>query len=120
MTAPDSDSLPQNSAKNSDRAASEGRATNLYSYQQVAQMTAISVTLVERFVSLSVVEAEDDKLRSEDVARIAQLLRIRRDLGVNWVGAGMVLDLSREISQLKAPLRVYTAPRDSLLEGHEP
>jgi chaperone modulatory protein CbpM len=124
MTAPDSAPLPQNPsrnpAQNSGGDSSEAMATSLYSYQQVAQMTAISVTLVERFVSLSIVETEDDKLRPEDVARIAQLLRIRRDLGVNWVGAGIVLDLSREISQLKAQLRAYAANKNGLLEGDEP
>lgn len=124
MTAPDSAPLPQNPSRNPDQNSggdsSEAMATSLYSYQQVAQMTAISVTLVERFVSLSIVEAEDDKLRPEDVARIAQLLRIRRDLGVNWVGAGIVLDLSREISQLKAQLRAYAANKNGHLEGDEP
>lgn len=78
-----------------------------YTYEQVAQMTAISVTLVERFVSLNLVESKDAKLREPDIARISQMLRLRRDLGLNWVGAGMVLDLCREVSQLKARLRAY-------------
>lgn len=83
-----------------------------YTYEQVAQMTAISVTLVERFVSLNLIEPRDAKLREPDIARIAQMLRLRRDLGLNWVGAGMVLDLCREVSQLKARLRAYEAHQD--------
>lgn len=35
------------------------------------------------------------------------MLRLRRDLGLNWVGTGMVLDLTREIARLKARLRAY-------------
>lgn len=78
-----------------------------YSYEQAAQMVTISVTLVERFVTLNLVDSRDAKLSERDIARIAQILRLRRDLGVNWVGAGMVLDMGREITQLKARLRAY-------------
>ena len=80
---------------------------NLYTYEQAATMTSISITLVQRFVTLNLLEPKDAKLREQDVARIAQMLRLRRDLGLNWVGAAMVLDLSREIAQLKARLRAY-------------
>ncbi|MBE9224861.1 hypothetical protein IQ264_05190 [Phormidium sp. LEGE 05292] len=83
-----------------------------YTYEQAAQMTAVSVTLVERFVSLNLIEAKNAKLREPDIARIAQMLRLRRDLGLNWVGAGMVLDLSREISLLKARLRAFDSHQD--------
>lgn len=78
-----------------------------YTYEQAANLTAVSVTLIERFVTLNLVEAEDAKLREKDIARIAQMLRLRRDLGLNWVGTGMVLDLSQEIARLKARLRAY-------------
>lgn len=83
-----------------------------YTYEQVAQMTAISVRLVERFVSLNLVDSKDAKLREPDIARIAQILRLRRDLGLNWIGAGMVLDLCREVSQLKARLRAYESHQE--------
>jgi hypothetical protein len=79
----------------------------IYTYQQVAQITAISVTLVERFVSLNLVEAENARLTEREVARIAQMLRLRRDLGLNWVGASMVLDLCQENARLKARLKAY-------------
>jgi len=32
---------------------------------------------------------------------------LRRDLGLNLVGAAMVLDMAEEIAQLKAQLRAY-------------
>ncbi|MEG3439373.1 chaperone modulator CbpM [Pannus brasiliensis CCIBt3594] len=83
-----------------------------YTYEQVAHMTSVSVTLIERFVSLNLIEAEDAKLRERDVARIARMSRLRRDLGLNWVGSSMVLDLSQEIVRLKARLRAYESHRE--------
>lgn len=88
-----------------------------YSYEQVATMTAISVTLVERFVLLNLVEPENAQLRSRDIARIVQILRLRRDLGVNWIGAGIILDMVQEISQLKAKLHAYDSHFNELRTG---
>jgi hypothetical protein len=78
-----------------------------YSFEQAASMTAVSVTLVQRLVTLNVIEAEDSQLHPRELARLAQGLRRRHDLGVNWVGAGLVLDLTQEISRLKARLKAY-------------
>jgi hypothetical protein len=83
-----------------------------YTYEQTAELMAISVTLVERFVTLNLVEPQERKLCDRDLARIAQMLRLRRDLGLNWVGASMVLDMCQEISQLKARLRAYGVQTD--------
>jgi hypothetical protein len=80
-------------------------------------MTSISVTLVERFVSLNSIEARDARLRETDVARIAQMLRLRRDLGLNWVGTGMVPDLTREIARLKARLGAFESGADPHRRG---
>lgn len=78
-----------------------------YTVEQVATMTAISVTLVRRLADLNVIEAEQDQLHAREVTRLTQILRLRRDLGVNWIGAGMVLDMSQEIVRLKARLQAY-------------
>jgi hypothetical protein len=80
-----------------------------YTVEQVATMTAVSVTLVRRLVALNVIEAEQDQLHAREIARLTQILRLRRDLGVNWIGAGMVLDMSQEIARLKALLQAYEA-----------
>ncbi len=78
-----------------------------YTVEQVATMTAISVTLVRRLADLNVIEAEQDHLHAREVTRLTQILRLRRDLGVNWIGAGMVLDMSQEIACLRARLHAY-------------
>lgn len=84
-----------------------------YTVEQVATMTAVSVTLVRRLATLNVIEAEQDQLHAKEVARLAQILRLRRDLGVNWIGAGMVLDMSQEIARLKARLQAYESHRST-------
>lgn len=84
-----------------------------YSIEQVASMTAVSVTLVRRLVALNVLESEQEQLHIREVTRLTQILRLRRDLGVNWVGAGMVLDMSQEIARLKARLQAYEAHKNA-------
>lgn len=79
----------------------------LYSYEQAASFIQTSVTLVERLVALDLVQAENQMLRVQELDRIAKILRLRRDLGLNLVGAGMVLELTQELAQLKARLRAY-------------
>ncbi|GAB4338538.1 MAG: hypothetical protein OHK0047_28840 [Leptolyngbyaceae cyanobacterium] len=85
----------------------------LYTVEQVATMTAISVTLIRRLADLNVIEAEQDQLHAREVTRLTQILRLRRDLGVNWIGAGMILDMSHEIARLRARLHAYES-RNSL------
>ncbi len=46
-------------------------------------------------------------LRQSDITRIAQIQRLRQDLGLNLVGAAMVLDMAQEIAQLRARLQGY-------------
>lgn len=84
-----------------------------YTVEQVATMTAVSVTLVRRLVALNVIETEQDQLHAREVTRLTQVLRLRRDLGVNWIGAGMMLDMSQEISRLKARLQAYESHKST-------
>ena len=79
----------------------------LYSFEHAARVTETSVTIVERLVTLGLVEPDNSMLRSQDVARIAQIRRLRQDLGLNLIGAAMVLDMAQEIAQLKAQLQAH-------------
>ncbi len=79
----------------------------LYTYEHAALLTETSVILVERFVEMGLIEPRGSMLRSRDIARISQIQRLRRDLGLNLVGAAMVLDMAQEIAQLKARLKAY-------------
>jgi len=79
----------------------------LYSFEQAAILTQTSVTVVKGFASLGLIEPIGVMLRARDVTRIAQIQRLRRDLGLNLIGASMVLDMAQEIAQLRAQLRAY-------------
>lgn len=79
----------------------------LYSFEQAAYFTQTSVPLIERFVTLGIVEPTGTMLRRQDLVRVVQIQRLRRDLGLNLIGAAMVLDMAAEIAQLKAQLHAY-------------
>jgi MerR HTH family regulatory protein len=77
----------------------------LYTFEYAALVTETSTTVIEGLVQLGLIEPIGDLLRSQEIARIAQIQRLRRDLGLNLVGAMMVLDMAQEIAQLRARLQ---------------
>ena len=79
----------------------------LYTFEYAASATQTSITVVECFVALGLISPIGSMLRSRDVARISQILRLRQDLGLNLVGAAMVIDMAQEIAQLRAQLQAY-------------
>jgi len=79
----------------------------LYTFEYAALITETSITLVKFYVELGVIEPSGSMLHSRDIARIAQIQRLRQDLRLNLVGAAMVLDMATEIAQLRAQLKVY-------------
>ncbi len=84
---------------------SEGE--QLYTFEYAAKVTATSVTVVEFFIQLGLIEPIGAMLLERHISRIAQIQRLRQDLGLNVVGAAMVLDMAQEIAQLRAQLKVY-------------
>jgi DNA-binding transcriptional MerR regulator len=79
----------------------------LYTFEYAASMTETSTLVIERFAQLGLIEPTGSMLRPRDIARIAQIQRLRQDLGLNLVGAAMVLDMAQEIAQLRAQLKAY-------------
>jgi hypothetical protein len=79
----------------------------LYSFEYAAVLTETSTIVVERFVALGLIEPIGSMLRPSDITRITQIQRLRQDLGLNLVGAAMVLDMAQEIAQLRAQLNAY-------------
>ena len=59
------------------------------------------------YVELGVIEPIGHMLHSREIARIAQIQRLRQDLGLNIAGAAMVLDMAQEIAQLRGQLRAH-------------
>lgn len=79
----------------------------LYTFEYAALVTETSITLVMSYVELGIIESLGCMLCGREIARIAQIQRLRQDLGLNLVGAAMLLDMAQEIAQLRAQLKVY-------------
>lgn len=77
----------------------------LYTFEYAASVTQTSTIVIERFVQLGLIEPKGSMLHSREIARIAQIQRLRQDLGLNLVGAAMVVDMAAEIAQLRAQLK---------------
>jgi hypothetical protein len=70
-------------------------------------MAQTSISVIQVYVQLDIIEPIGSMLHPHEIARIAQIQRLRQDLGLNLVGAAMVLDLAQEVAQLRAQLEVY-------------
>jgi hypothetical protein len=77
----------------------------LYTFEYAASVTETSTIVIERFVQLGLIESIGVMLHSREIARIAQIQRLCQDLGLNLVGAAMVLDMAQEVAQLRAQLK---------------
>jgi hypothetical protein len=79
----------------------------LYSFASAATIAQTALAVIEIYVQLGIIEPTGSMLNSREITRIAQIQRLRQDLGLNLVGAAMVLDLAQEVAQLRAQLEVY-------------
>ncbi len=80
----------------------------------LAREAGLSPALVERLVRLGVVSplpggSTVPTYRRESAARLARAVRLRRDLGLNYAGAILALDLLDRIDVLETRLRSYEA-----------
>ena len=85
----------------------------LYTFEYAALLTDTSITVIEFYVASGVIEPIGSMLHSREITRIAQIQRLRQDLGLNLVGAAMVLDMAQEIAQLRAQLALYQSRSSS-------
>ena len=80
------------------------------SLHDVADQCGLHPELVERFVALGIVEPLEDHdhhFTPDATLRIQRLLRLRRDLGINYNAAGLILELLERIDDLEVKLRRY-------------
>ena len=76
----------------------------LISFERVATITQTSVNTVESLIRLGLIEPVDSMLKLEDTLRVMKIMRLRKDLGLNIVGAAMVLELAEENHRLRSQL----------------
>ena len=77
----------------------------LYTFEYAAFVTETSTMVIEQFVQVGLIEPIGSMLHAREIARIGQIQRLRQDLGLNLVGAVMVVDMAQEIAQLRARLK---------------
>ena len=56
--------------------------------------------LLQKMGELGVIEIQQNYIRSDQIGRIYRALRLRKALGINLVGIGVILDLLEEMQKL--------------------
>jgi hypothetical protein len=82
----------------------------LLSIQELAAASGIRPERVTHLVHLGVVDAiaaDPPMFRVATVTRLRRMLRLRRDLGVNLVGAAIILDLVDRLEQIQLELAPF-------------
>jgi DNA-binding transcriptional MerR regulator len=87
------------------RYESRPASKNLLTAEELARLARLHPEMVDRLVEWGLVDPERDRpelLFSEaTVPRIWRIMRLRRDLGINWAGIGVVLDLLDKVEELE-------------------
>ena len=87
------------------RCESRPASEELLSVGDLARLARLHPEMVDRLIDwglIDPVEREPQLLFPETaVPRIWRIMRLRRDLGINWAGIGVVLDLLDKIDRLE-------------------
>lgn len=85
-----------------------GWRQRLLTLDQVAERCGLHPVVVERLVTLGVIEPIGGAMPlfpPETVLSLRRVLRLRRDLGVNYSAAALILDLLERIEELESRVR---------------
>ena len=81
---------------------------SLLSLDEVTRLAGIHPALGERLMALGLIDpvetTPEPLFEVATILRIRRILRLHQDLGVNWVGIGVVLDLLAKIEELEREL----------------
>lgn len=61
--------------------------------------------LLWKMADLGIIEIRQNCVRSDHIPRIFKALRLRRTLGVNLAGAGIILDLLDKLEEMKEEIK---------------
>ncbi|MDD4801542.1 MAG: chaperone modulator CbpM [Syntrophomonas sp.] len=82
--------------------------SGLLSLAELARETCVHPEFLERMVDLGLIEPVQYSpvmlFAPEAAADVGRALRLRNDLGINWAGVGVVMDLLERIAQLEYEL----------------
>jgi hypothetical protein len=78
----------------------------LLTVHDLACLTGTAARLIERMVSLDLIEPTRNRpqpcFRSDALARVRKIRRLHVELGVSWSSMGVVLDLLERIEELES------------------
>ncbi len=81
----------------------------LLSLRETASQARIHPDLLLRMVDLGLIEPEQSQpellFAPETVGHICKAIRLRNQLGINWAGVGLVLDLLERIGELEREIQ---------------
>jgi|SRR5215510_14636936 len=79
------------------------------SLDEVTRLAGIHPVLGERLMALGLIDpvetTPEPLFEVATVLRIRRILRLHQDLGVNWAGIGLVLDLLAKIEELEREIK---------------
>ncbi len=88
----------------------------LLSLTEIARQACVHPELLERMVDLGLIEPEQYSpeilFAPRAVADVCRALRLRNELGINWAGVGLVMDLLERINQLEKELARSEASKE--------
>lgn len=79
----------------------------LVQIETIAETTGASVSLVTRLARAGLLESNEEEptlLPRRTILRLRKMQRLRRDLGVNFAGASIILDLVERVEFLNQTL----------------
>ena len=100
-------SMPAGTPSNVPFASQPLRGEPALSGEALAAAAGISLAGLARLVRLGLVEPSApgaDEFPVTTAARLRRMLRLRRDLGVNLIGAAIIVDLLERLERLEAEL----------------
>lgn len=85
---------------------------------EVAHRAGLHPELIERFIRLGLIDFMDRTSEGEllfesgVIPLIRRILRLRNELGVNYAGIGVILELMTRVEALEARIRELERPAD--------
>jgi DNA-binding transcriptional MerR regulator len=93
------------------RVKTYSEVSGFYTLSEVAYHAGLHPELIGRFISLGLIEFSD---RGDDgellfdsgvIPLIRRILRLRNELGVNYAGVGVILELTSRLEAMEARIR---------------
>ncbi|MGC9964290.1 MAG: chaperone modulator CbpM [Syntrophobacteraceae bacterium] len=89
----------------------DNRVSTFYTLSEVAYHAGLHPELIDRFIRLGLIEftdrGDDGELLFDSgvIPLIRRILRLRNQLGVNYAGVGVILELMSKLEAMEARIR---------------